>query len=164
MSNQYMLDEMWRQSDKSYIHPRDMHDKHIINAITKVVRQPLWIQSSQLYFLDVAKATRKDWDFMLSYKPELRKLVDEAVRRNLITIQPPATNMFPNSIAPLASITLRKDICRCFKCNSSDIGAYKSIWSEVLDRELERVQCNWCGASLLSKDVFRDWNSLYSSR
>ena len=150
------LEDMWRQSDKSYIHPTDMHDKHIINAIKKATAK----YSSFFNVADYTHYTDAEWRCVLRLDPALEKLVVEGLRRNIIPVQHPKKSVFyDDTVAPLASCRAGCDISRCFDC-----GAYNIVVEYLSAPRHVIVRCEVCKATIQSARAVEDWNATYQHR
>lgn len=162
MSSQYTLDDMWRRSDKSYIHPTDMNDIHIINAIKKATAK-----FSTLFQLpDYTHYSMQEWEHVLREDSALIKLFTEATKRNIIPIQRQSRRMFPDTVAPIASAISGTDISRCFSCDSVSIGVNMGLCgSASLEKgKVWRVHCKSCGVTVERPDKYDAhvlWNALF---
>lgn len=150
------LEDMWRQSDKSYIHPSDMHDNHIINALKKATAK----FSTFFGMVDYTHYTEAEWRCVIRMDPALDKLLREGIRRNIIPIQHPRCDAFyPADVAPLVSSRVGQDVSRCFAC-----GAYNITVTYLGAPHHTIVTCEICYTTVQSNRGVSDWNAIYAHR
>lgn len=156
-------DNMWRQADKSYICPSDMHDRHIINALRKGAHALFQFSDEvgsatrfkgECISANIDAWTQRQWNNILVANPTLIKLYDEAIKRRLV--KPADVKAKPDPVSPLAQGYSGHPVARCHDCNSPFVRVDNSTYANA-----QIVACGACQTMILSKNAIDDWNSLF---